>query len=198
MKFCSNCGAELEVRIPDGDLLPRHVCNACNSIFYKNPVVVAGCVPFWRGRALLCRRAIEPSFGCWTVPGGFVEIGETAQQAALREASEEANVQVRLGSLLSVTDVINAHQVHLFYKAEMLNDRFAAGSESLEVRLFAPEDIPWDAIAFDSVEQTLRAAVSTSGLGGRFQPLLRCANRPPMPSQYEATACHRPSTVQAA
>jgi len=151
-------------------------------------VVVAGCVPFWQGRVLLCRRGIEPAYGCWTVPGGYVESGETVQHAAVREAREEANIQVRLGSLLSVTNVVRANQVHLFYRAEMSTGEFCAGSESREVRLFHPRDIPWDEIAFDSVEESLRQAVSTVlEFHLTVAPLQHSSVRPPRASQYDVS-----------
>ncbi|MEM8563872.1 MAG: NUDIX hydrolase [Pseudomonadota bacterium] len=198
MRFCSNCGGQLIEKVPEGDNLSRHVCSACDSVFYKNPIVVAGCVPLWGGRILLCRRAIEPSYGCWTIPGGFVESGELVEEAVLREAREEANIEVRLGSLLSVSNVVAANQVHLFYAADMLNSRFSAGAESLEVKLFEPQDIPWDAIAFDSVEQTLRTALHSLNFADSPEPLQHSSVRPPRPSRYDQTARLTSATPDAA
>ena len=106
MNFCSNCGAALQRRIPEGDTLPRDVCVACGSVHYQNPRVVVGCVPEWQGRILLCRRAIEPRRGYWTAPAGYLEMGESLHSAAARETAEEAMADVEVGSLLSVVNVL--------------------------------------------------------------------------------------------
>jgi len=156
MKFCSQCAAPLARRVPEGDHLPRHVCDACGAIHYQNPRLVVGCVPEHEGRILLCRRAIEPRRGYWTVPAGFMENGETLQQAAARESQEEALAEVSIGSLLSVVHVLHAEQVHVFFRAQLAVARYAAGPESLEVALVAPDDIPWADIAFPSTDFTLR------------------------------------------
>lgn len=156
MNFCSQCGARLELRIPPGDHLARHVCDACGTIHYQNPRLVVGCVPEHAGSILLCRRAIEPRRGYWTVPAGFMENGETLQQAAARETREEALAEVEVGSLLSVVHVLHAQQVHVFFRATLSQAQFGSGSESLEVELVRPEDIPWPELAFPSTEFTLR------------------------------------------
>ena len=156
MKFCSNCGAPVALRIPEGDHLPRYVCESCGTIHYRNPRLVVGCVPEHEGRILLCRRAIEPRRGYWTVPAGFMENGETLQEAAARETREEALAQVGIGSLLSIVHVLHAEQVHVFFRASLPEARYGAGVESLEVGLFAAGEIPWDDIAFPSSEFTLR------------------------------------------
>src|SRR5579871_1967361 len=156
MNFCNQCGANVELRIPPGDLLPRHVCDACGTIHYQNPRLVVGCVPEHEGKILLCRRAIEPRRGYWTVPAGFMENGETLQQAAARESFEEALARVEVGSLLSVVHVLHAHQVHVFFRAVLREPAFGAGAESLDVALVAPQDIPWADIAFPSTDFTLR------------------------------------------
>jgi ADP-ribose pyrophosphatase YjhB (NUDIX family) len=156
MKFCSNCGAAVALRIPEGDHLPRYVCEACGTIHYRNPRLVVGCVPEHGGRILLCRRAIEPRRGYWTVPAGFMENGETLQEAAARETREEALAEVEIGSLLSVVHVLHAEQVHVFFRAALPDARFGAGAESLEVGLFTAETIPWGDIAFPSTDFTLR------------------------------------------
>src|SRR5262245_26216124 len=150
MKFCSNCGARVEQRIPEGDNLPRFVCADCGSIHYQNPRLVVGCVPEHEGRILLCRRAIEPRRGFWTVPAGFKENGETLQQAAARESFEEALASVEIGSLLAIVNVTHAHQVHVFFRATLASPSFGPGPESLEVKLLDPVDIPWRDIAFRS------------------------------------------------
>src|SRR2546430_3458515 len=119
MKFCDQCGAPVRLRVPEGDTLPRYVCEACGTIHYRNPRLVVGCVPEHEGRILLCRRAIEPRRGYWTVPAGFLENGETLQQGAARESLEEAQAQVTVGSLLSVVHVLHAEQVHVFFRASL-------------------------------------------------------------------------------
>ena len=149
-KFCSQCGAPVTSRIPEGEDREREVCPACNFIHYRNPIPVVGCVPEYKGRILLCRRAIDPRLGYWTVPAGFMELDETLEEAALRETREEACADVRLGELFSIVDVPRAGQVHFFFRAEVVNGRFEPGVESLDVRLFAPEEIPFDSIAFRS------------------------------------------------
>ena len=165
MKFCSKCGASVRLLVPAGDHLPRHVCDACGAIHYQNPLLVVGCVPEHEGRILLCRRAIEPRRGYWTVPAGFMENGETLQEAAAREAHEEALAEVAIGSLLSVVHVLHADQVHVFFRAALPAARYAAGSESLEVRLVDPVDIPWDDIAFPSTDFTLRRYLEDRAAG---------------------------------
>jgi ADP-ribose pyrophosphatase YjhB (NUDIX family) len=156
MKFCPTCGQPVELRIPAGDNLPRAVCSACGTIHYENPRMVVGCVPEWQGRILLCRRAIAPRRGYWTTPAGFLEIGETLQNAAARESREEAQAEVEIGSLLTITDVLHAAQVHVMFRARMLNGRFGLGAESLEVDLYRDTEIPWDEIAFPSIHFALR------------------------------------------
>jgi ADP-ribose pyrophosphatase YjhB (NUDIX family) len=156
MNFCSHCGARVELRVPSGDHLPRHVCEACGTIHYQNPRLVVGCVPELDGRILICKRAIEPRLGYWTVPAGFMENGETLQQAAARESYEEALADVEIGSLLSIAHVIHAHQVHVFFRAKLRSGSFGPGAESLEVKLVTAEEIPWSEIAFPSTEFTLR------------------------------------------
>src|SRR5271170_3803245 len=156
MKFCSQCGAKVQLRVPEGDHLPRYVCEACGTIHYQNPRLVVGCVPEHEGSILLCRRAIEPRRGFWTVPAGFMENGETLQQAAARESHEEALAEVEIGSLLAVVHVLHAEQVHVFFRAALPEARFAAGIESLEVALFDAASIPWDDIAFPSTDFALR------------------------------------------
>ena len=156
MKFCSNCGAPVVLKVPPGDNLPRHVCEACDAIHYQNPKMVIGCIPEWEDRILLCRRAIEPRHGLWTVPAGFMENGETVAQAALRETLEEANARVELAAMYSVISVPHVNQVHIFYRGRLLDLEFGPGAESLEVQLFAESEIPWQEIAFRTISTTLR------------------------------------------
>ena len=165
MKFCSNCGHAVEVRVPDGDNLPRFVCPACHTIHYENPKLVVGCVPEHEGRILLCKRAIEPRLGYWTVPAGFMENGETLEAAAARESREEALAEVTIGSLLAIVNVVHAHQVHVIYRATLPAPEFGVGVESLEVELVRIEDIPWPEIAFPSVEFALRRYLEDRELG---------------------------------
>jgi ADP-ribose pyrophosphatase YjhB (NUDIX family) len=157
MKFCSQCGHEVALTVPEGDTLPRHVCGHCGTIHYENPKVVVGCVPEYEGRILICKRAIEPRLGYWTIPAGFMENGETLQEGAARETLEEAEAQVEVGELFAIVDVVRAQQVHMLFRARMLNGRYGAGDESLEVRLIEPDDIPWEDIAFASVRFGLEA-----------------------------------------
>jgi len=149
MKHCSSCGSLVIEKIPDGDNRHRWVCDQCNTVHYQNPRIVVGCVPERDGRILLCRRAIEPRYGYWTVPAGFMELGETMEQGAARETLEEACAEVQIGHLFASVDVIEAGQVHLFFTATLLGD-FGAGSESLETALFSEQEIPWNKIAFRS------------------------------------------------
>ncbi|MDX1433233.1 MAG: NUDIX hydrolase [Gammaproteobacteria bacterium] len=156
MNFCSQCGATVTHRVPAGDDRPRHVCDTCGTIFYSNPKIVAGCIPEWQGRVLLCRRAIDPRSGLWTLPAGFMENGETTADAAVRETMEEANAKVEVSELFTYFNIPRINQVHLFFLARMLAGDFAAGAESLEVDLFTEARIPWSELAFPSVEETLR------------------------------------------
>ena len=155
MNFCSNCGARVALRVPPGDSLPRFICDACGTIHYRNPLVVVGTVPEMDGRILLCKRAIEPRLGLWTLPAGFMELGETTAQGALRETVEEAGARVELEGLYSLINVVRVGQVHLFYRARMLDADFVPGPESLEARLFAEHEVPWDEIAFRTTRMTL-------------------------------------------
>ena len=165
MNYCSQCGAPVALRVPPGDHLPRHVCDACGTIHYQNPRLVVGCVPDYEGRILLCRRAIEPRLGFWTVPAGFMELGETLQQAAAREAHEEALAEVTIGSLLAVVHVLHAGQVHVFFRAALPEARYGAGSESLEVILVGEAEIPWAELAFPSTEFSLRRYLEDRAAG---------------------------------
>ena len=156
MNFCPNCAAPLERRIPDGDHLPRFVCPACGTIHYQNPKLVAGCVPEHEGRILLCRRAIEPRRGFWTIPAGFMENDETLQQAAARECLEEALARVEIGDPCAIVHVLHAHQVHVMFRARLSDPSYGVGVESLEVMLCAEQEVPWPDLAFQSVAFTLR------------------------------------------
>ena len=156
MKFCSNCAAPVVQRVPPGDNLPRWVCDQCGEIHYQNPKLVVGTIPEHEGRLLLCRRAIEPRYGYWTLPAGFMENDETCGQAAARETLEEAGARVELGAPFTLISVPHVNQVHLFYRARLLDLEFTPGEESLEVALLAEAAIPWKDLAFRTVATTLR------------------------------------------
>jgi ADP-ribose pyrophosphatase YjhB (NUDIX family) len=154
--FCSNCGARVVQRVPPGDTLPRWVCDQCGIVHYRNPLLVVGTVPEHEGRILLCRRAIEPRYGYWTLPAGFMENDETAGQGAARETLEEAGARIELGAPFSLISVPRVNQVHLFYRARLLDLDFKPGEETLEVKLADEAGIPWEEIAFRTVATTLR------------------------------------------
>ena len=165
MKFCSECGSGVTLEIPKGDNRPRHVCPNCQTIHYHNPRIVAGTLPTYEGRILLCRRAIEPRYGYWTLPAGFMELGESVSDAAARETWEEAEAKVDMGPLYTVVNIPYIGQVHIFYLAEIREGVHGAGQESLESRLFAPEEIPWEDLAFRSVKLTLERFLNDQKLG---------------------------------
>jgi ADP-ribose pyrophosphatase YjhB (NUDIX family) len=156
MNFCSHCGQPVTLRVPEGDHRPRYVCTACGTIHYQNPRIVAGCVPEHDGRILLCRRAIEPRRGYWTIPAGFMENGETTQDAARRESMEEALADVEIGSLLAIVHVLHANQVQVMFRARLSRPEYGAGAESLESVLCTEDEIPWQDLAFRSVDFALR------------------------------------------
>jgi ADP-ribose pyrophosphatase YjhB (NUDIX family) len=159
MKFCSECAHPVALAIPEGDNRPRYVCPHCHRIHYQNPKLVIGSIPVWEHegklQVLLCKRAIEPRHGYWTLPAGFMENEETTEQAAVRETEEEAGADVELGNLFTLLNVAHVHQVHLFYLARLRSLDFAPGEESLEVELFTQDQIPWDELAFPTVRTTL-------------------------------------------
>lgn len=159
MKFCSECAYPVALLVPEGDNRPRYVCAQCTTIHYHNPKLVVGSIPVWdqdgQPRVLLCRRAIEPRHGFWTLPAGFMENAETTAEAAIRETEEEAGADIEIGELFSLLNVAQVHQVHLFYLARLRNLNYAAGVESLEVALFAEHEIPWDDLAFPTIRKTL-------------------------------------------
>ena len=160
INFCPSCGATVELRCPDDDNRLRHICIACGAIHYQNPKMVIGSIPEWEdpegeNKILLCRRAIEPRHGLWTLPGGFMENGETTAEAAIRETLEEANARIAIGDLYSMYSLPYINQVHLLFRARLLDLDFAPGPESLEVGLFTEAEIPWDEIAFRPVKFSL-------------------------------------------
>jgi ADP-ribose pyrophosphatase YjhB (NUDIX family) len=157
LKYCADCGSPVELRIPQDDSRERYICTTCTTIHYQNPRNIVGCIPVWEdGRVLLCRRAIEPRHGLWTLPAGFMENGETTEEGAARETLEEANARVKIHELYAMYNLSYINQVHLLYRATLLDLEFSPGVESLEVRLFAEEEIPWDTLAFRPVKYTLQ------------------------------------------
>ena len=156
IRYCRACGTKVAYVVPADDNRERAVCPACATIHYDNPLNVVGTVPVWGEQVLLCKRAIEPRYGFWTLPAGFLELGETTAQGALRETDEEAGAQIELGPLFTVLNVARVGQVHLFYLAKMNSPTLDPGSETLEARLFREDEVPWDEIAFRTVRETLR------------------------------------------
>jgi ADP-ribose pyrophosphatase YjhB (NUDIX family) len=155
MNFCSNCGAPVTQRVPPGDNLPRWVCDSCNTIHYENPKMIVGCVAEWDGRILLCKRAIEPRYGLWTVPAGFLENGETTADGARRETLEEANARVEIDALFSLYNLPHINQVYMLFRGRLLDSDIGPSAETLEARLYEETDIPWNEIAFVTVRRTL-------------------------------------------
>lgn len=156
IKHCRACGAEATYVVPADDNRERAVCSACGTIHYENPLNVVGTVPVWHEKVLLCRRNIEPRYGLWTLPAGFMELGETTAEGAIRETVEEAGARIDLLGLYTVLNVVRVGQVHLFYRANLLDTDFAPGPETIEAQLFGEEEIPWDQLAFRTVRETLR------------------------------------------
>jgi ADP-ribose pyrophosphatase YjhB (NUDIX family) len=156
IKHCRKCGTSVVYRIPDdGDTKERAICTACTTVHYENPLNVVGTVPAWGDKVLLCKRNIEPRWGKWTLPAGFMELNETVAEGAARETVEESGAEFELEGLFSLVNVARVGQVHLFYRARLLSDRFNPGFETIEARLFAEDEIPWDEIAFRTVKETL-------------------------------------------
>ena len=155
MKFCNQCGAAGHYIIPPGDNRDRFVCKNCGHIQYANPRIIAGCLPIYEDQVLLCKRAIEPRYGLWTLPAGFMENGESTLSGALREAKEEANLTADPQGLYTVFSLPHISQVYMFYRVRMLDMNFSAGEESLDVRLYEETEIPWDQLSFQVINQTL-------------------------------------------
>jgi ADP-ribose pyrophosphatase YjhB (NUDIX family) len=158
----------VSLRIPEGDNRERFVCNQCQTIHYQNPKIVAGCIPEWEQQILLCRRAIEPRHGLWTLPAGFMENGESTEQGALRESWEEANAKIEIDSLYSLFSIPHINQVYMFFRGTLIDGSFAPGVESLECKLFNESDIPWDELAFPVVEETLQRYYRDHKAGNGF------------------------------
>ena len=155
MKFCPQCGSAISIVVPEGDNRERHVCSACDAIHYQNPRIIAGCIPVWEDKVLLCKRAINPRKGYWTLPAGFMELGETTEQAAIRETLEEAEADVQTDELYAVFNLPHINQVYMMYRSVLLKPEFSSGIESLDVRLFSEHEIPWDELAFETMRMSL-------------------------------------------
>ena len=169
IQHCKNCGSGVVYRVPDdGDTRERAVCPACATIHYENPLNVVGTIPFWGDRVLLCKRNIEPRFGKWTLPAGFMELGETVAEGAARETREEAGAQFELLDLFSLLNVVRVGQVHFFFRAQLSHPRFDPGHETQQAHLFAEHEVPWDELAFRTVRETLRCFFADRARG-RFE-----------------------------
>lgn len=156
-RHCRACGTATRFEVPADDNRERAVCPACGTIHYENPLNVVGTVPAWGDQVLLCRRAIEPRRGFWTLPAGFMELGETTEQGARRETDEEAGARIELQGLFTVMSVVAVGQVHLYYRAALQDLKLNPGPETLEARLFREDEIPWEELAFRTVRATLEA-----------------------------------------
>ncbi|MGY4828692.1 NUDIX hydrolase [Sphaerotilaceae bacterium SBD11-9] len=172
-KHCKACGSPVQYSMPADDNRERATCTACGTIHYENPLNVVGTLPVWKDKVLLCRRNIEPRYGFWTLPAGFMELGETTEQGAIRETTEEAGARVELQGLYTLLNVVRVGQLHLFYRARLLDTDFAPGPETIEAQLFAEDEIPWDDLAFRTVRETLRCFFEDRRLG---QFSLHCAD----------------------
>jgi ADP-ribose pyrophosphatase YjhB (NUDIX family) len=156
IRHCKQCGEAVTYRLPDdGDTKERAICSACSTVHYENPLNVVGTVPHWGDKVLLCKRNIEPRWGKWTLPAGFMELNETTAEGAARETLEEAGAHFEMQGLFTLLNVARVGQVHLFYRARLTSESFDPGFETIEARLFSEAEIPWDEIAFRTVKETL-------------------------------------------
>ncbi len=155
IRHCKRCGSSVRYEIPPDDNRERAVCSACHNVHYENPLNVVGTLPVWGDQVLLCKRNIEPRFGFWTLPAGFMELGETTAEGALRETIEEAGARIEMQGLYTLLNVTRVSQVHLYYRARLLDTDFAPGPETIEARLFREDEIPWEQLAFRTVRATL-------------------------------------------
>lgn len=187
MKFCGDCGAGVSLRTPAGDHLPRHVCEACGTVHYRNPKVIVGCVPEWEDQVLMCRRAIEPRLGKWTFPAGFLELNETSGEGAAREAHEEAGCTVDIGELFVVINVPYVSQVYMIHRARMKTRDFGPTTESSEVVLMREAEIPWDEIAFPTIWHSLKHFFADRASGHRGVHVLDLTVRPRRPDRAEVS-----------
>jgi ADP-ribose pyrophosphatase YjhB (NUDIX family) len=166
MKYCSRCGARTSVKVPAGDNRQRFVCDACDTVHYRNPRVITGLVAEWQGRVLLCRRGIEPRYGLWTVPAGFLELGESVQEGAVRETLEETRARVEVDALFTTFSLTHIGQVYMLFRGRVLSPEFGPTEESLETALFDAASTPWDELAFPVVRETLKRYFQDREAGG--------------------------------
>jgi ADP-ribose pyrophosphatase YjhB (NUDIX family) len=178
MKYCSDCGTPVALKIPEGDHLPRHVCPRCGAIHYRNPKVIVGCIPEWEERVLMCRRAIQPRVGLWTFPAGFLELGETSSQGAARETLEEAQAHVEIEDLCVVINVPYVNQIYLIHRGRLTSPAFGPTAESSECALMREEEIPWPDIAFPTIYESLRFFYADRRAGRRAIHTLDLTHRP--------------------
>lgn len=171
MKYCNQCGGTVQSIIPNGDTKLRFVCTVCKFIHYENPKIVVGTVPVHNNEVLLCLRAIEPRKNFWTLPAGFLENGESLAEGAIRESQEEALFTPSLGPILAIVDVVHANQVHIFFRAKLTDHNFGPGVESLDVKMFSLDDIPWDAMAFKTGKIALKAEIEKEK--NDFEPIYK-------------------------
>lgn len=184
MKFCSVCGNEVRVGVPRGDNRPRHLCDQCGTVHYHNPKVVAGCIAHWGDKVLMCRRAIEPRHGLWTVPAGFMENGETTYEGAMRETLEEANARVEVDDLFVTVNLPHINQVYMLFRARLLDLEFSPGDESLEVELMDEGQIPWDEMAFPTVTEALKLYFADRRQGRFMVHMLDIVREGGVPGRY--------------
>lgn len=156
ISHCKACGGVAVYSVPPDDNRERAICTVCHTVHYENPLNVVGTVPVWGDQVLLCRRNIEPRKGFWTLPAGFMELGETLDQGAARETVEEAGARFEMQALFSVLSVVRVGQVHMYFRARLLDTAFAPGPETIEAQLFHEDEIPWDELAFKTVRETLK------------------------------------------
>ncbi len=156
MNYCSECGEKVIFKIPEGDHLNRYCCDRCGIIHYRNPKVIVGSLIYHGDKILLAKRAIPPRENFWTLPAGFMEMNESAEAGAIREVFEEVNAQIKIERLLAIIDIVHISQIYILYLARLENDKFHPGVETLETKLFTESDIPWNALAFDSIKETIR------------------------------------------
>ena len=185
MKYCSVCGEQVRVGVPQGDNRPRHICDHCGTIHYQNPKVVAGCIAHWEDRVLMCRRAIEPRHGKWTVPAGFMENGETTYQAAMRETIEEANARVAIDDLYVTVNLPHINQVYMLFRGRLLDLDFHPGEESLAVELLREDQMPWDKMAFPTVSEALKLYFADCGKGRFPVRMLDIVRETGVPGRYQ-------------
>ncbi|WP_043767371.1 NUDIX hydrolase [Algiphilus aromaticivorans] len=188
MKYCSDCAAPLRVEVPAGDNMPRKVCSSCGAIHYRNPRVIVGAICEYEGQLLLCRRDIEPRRGFWTFPAGFLEVGETTAEGAARETFEESGAKVEIEDLCAIINVPYIAQVYMSYRARMTNPHHHITPESSETCLIAPEDIPWDYLAFPTIWHSLKFWMADRAAGTRSFHTLDLTTRPREPIARERSA----------